>query len=79
MDKHTLNKYIAMMLVAIGRAGTPNSYVWMAVDPNMQDLNTYNTILGALCKSGIIVNTGHFLTLTEKGKVMLGRIEEIYK
>jgi hypothetical protein len=77
MQKDQLNKYIAQIVIAIGVEGQPNSYVWMTVDPQMSDLETYNLILDYLIKDELVVNRGHFLTLTEKGMKMYQQIREL--
>lgn len=79
MDKNTLNKLVAMYLIAIGNEGAPNSHVWMALDPQMADLATHQTILGALKAQDIVKESGYFLTLTEKGKALHQKIVELYQ
>ena len=77
MDNKKLNQYIAMMLVAIGKTGQPNSYVWLAVDPQMEDLDLYRTVLGVLVKGEVVKVSNHFITLTEKGAAAHDRIVAI--
>lgn len=78
MDKHELNKLVATYIVAIGPKGSPNSYVWMAVDPQMGNLDRHQTILGALIETELVKEQFHFLTLTEKGLALHKKLEELY-
>lgn len=78
MNKHELNKYIATIIVSIGRSGRPNSYVWMDVDPNMDNLDRYTMIMGALVEGELVKNSGHFLTLLPKGLETLAKLEVLY-
>lgn len=74
MTKEEVIKLVAMYLVAIGPSGSPSSYVWMAIDKNMEDVYRHNLIIGNLERQGILTNKNHFLKLTEKGLAMLTRL-----
>lgn len=78
MDKTALNKLIAEYIVGIGVSGIPNSHLWMQVDPQMQNLDRHQAILGALKGSGLVKESGYFLTLTEKGLEMYRKIAELF-
>jgi hypothetical protein len=78
MTKNELNKLIATYIVAIGPSGRPNSYVWMEVDKNMENLDRHQAILGALISADLVKEQFHFLTLTDKGKEMYNKLVELY-
>jgi hypothetical protein len=70
-------KLVAMYLVAIGASGFPNSYVWMHVDPNMEDLDYHLAVISALKQQDIVKESNDFLTLTDKGLRMLSKVLEV--
>lgn len=78
MTKQELNKLVAMYIVGIGTNGIPNSHLWMAIDKQMADLDRHTRLLGALIDGGLVKESNHFLTLTEKGLEMNKKLEELY-
>lgn len=78
MTKQELTKLVATYIVGIGPEGVPSSHLWLAIDKQMSDVNQHNMLLGALVDSGLVKQANHFLTLTEKGLAMHGKIEALY-
>lgn len=70
MTRHELNKLVACYIIAVGPSGSPSSHVWMAVDPNMDDIYKHQTLVGALVSADLINMSNHFITLTPKGLSM---------
>jgi len=77
MEAKSVTEIIAIYIVAIGPNGAPNSHVWLAVDPKMEDLDRHQVVLSYLKENGIVHESGHFLTLTEKGRILHDRIKEV--
>lgn len=78
MTKEQINKLVAMYLVAIGE-GIPSSHLWLAVDPQMSDVDLHQKLLAVLSDNQIIKVSNHFVTLLPKGKEMVRKIKEIYE
>lgn len=74
MTKQDVVKLVAMYIVAIGPKGCPNSHVWMAVDPQMSDIDRHMRVLGFLKEADLCRESGYFVTLTDKGQRMLKQI-----
>ena len=72
-----VSKNIAMLVVAVGPSGSPSSHEWMAIDPQMADVNHYQCVLSFMQKSDLVKVSNHFVTLTRKGLEMHNKIVEI--
>lgn len=82
MNKHTLNKIIAMYVIAVGIDGSPNGYVYVKmmsqpVDGVTVDLDLHTAIVGALKQDGMMTESNHFLTLTEKGRKVFDEVVKV--
>lgn len=71
-----MTKIIVEYLIRIGLDGSPDSHVWMEVDPQMADLDRHNMVVGALVQHGIATNMNHYLQLTPKGVEMYLKVAE---
>lgn len=74
MKPQEVTKYLATMIVAIGPGGSPSSYVWMDVDPQMSDIDTYQLVLGFMVKSELVKVSNHYITLTQRGAEMYNKL-----
>lgn len=79
MTKDELNKILATYIVAIGPDKVPNTHVWLAVDPQMSDLDKHMIFLGALKKAGLVIEKFNCLELTSDGLVMYAKIRGLMK
>ena len=77
MKTEDIAKHVAIYLIAIGPNGMPSSYVWMAVDPQMADVNLHQRTISVLQDAGIVKMSNHFITLTEKGLAMHEKFVEV--
>ena len=77
MTRDEGGKLVAMYIVAIGIRGLPNSHLWLAIDPTMQDLDAHLLCISVLKDAGIVDEKFNFISLTPKGLEMLTKIEKI--
>lgn len=78
MDRKQANVYLATILTTVAempQQEAVSGHLYAALMGKMS-LDEYNTLIG-LCKSGsLLMERGHVLTLTDKGKVLVNYIKE---
>lgn len=67
---------VSLYLSAIGNEGAPSGVIYSAMMAMNVGLSQHQNVITLLTESKLAKNSGHFLTLTDKGKNLLAKIEE---
>ena len=67
---------VSLYLSAIGNEGSPSGVIYAAMMSMNVGLSTHQNVVSLLTESKLAKKRGHFLTLTDKGKSLLAKIEE---
>ena len=73
MDKNLLMTRIAAIVTSI-EGGTPESMLYIFCDMNMEE---YNIVRDVLVRADLVSIKGHYVTLTENGKVTAAKLNAV--
>lgn len=77
MTQKEFEVLISKYIFSLGRDSVPNTMLWMAIDPNMSDLDLHMKVLGVLKRAGLLEEKFNLLTLTPAGLALYEQINRI--
>ena len=76
MTKEKVYKTVCEYILRINQRGIYNSYLCVAIDPQMGDID-YQWMLSTLKQEGLVVVSGDYITLTDRGLGFLMHIKQV--
>jgi ribosomal protein S19E (S16A) len=73
MTRDDVKKLVAEYVIRIGVNGIPNGHLYAETMDHV-DLDTHNAVINSLKEAKLVDQSSHYLTLTEHGRVLFGRI-----
>lgn len=76
MNRAELNGYLSVILETVadmGAEGAPSGVMYAAMQSRVS-LQEYQSVLGIALQGGLVEQTAHLVTITEKGRAIVAKI-----